>query len=266
MHEDPTSAQHDLPFVQDDLQGDPPTKSLHFASWELQSRMRLDQPDALDVEYTRTMMGFLLFNSRPASIAMIGLGGGSLAKFCHRHLSESRIAVIEINPLVIALRDEFKVPRDSHRFQVIEGDGADYVAHAQQGVDVLLVDGFDGAGMPDRLATQAFYDHCQQALSPDGVMVVNLHVEHPQYEVFIARIERSFGANVLKVPVKREGNNIVFACNADLLEQQRRSAARQAQWLDKVAWADLKPIWAQVADALWRHHAGFPLGRNPACP
>lgn len=247
MPEHPMSIKHDLPLVQDDVQGDTPTKSLHFASWELQSRMRLDKPDALDVEYTRTMMGFLLFNSRPASIAMIGLGGGSLAKFCHRHLSQTRIAVVEINPFVIALRGEFKVPRDSDRFQVIEGDGADFVAQAPPGCDVLMVDGFDGTGMPDRLATQAFYDDCQQMLSPDGIMVVNLHVEHPQYEVFVARIERSFGAtNVLKVPVKREGNSVVFASNARLFERQRLAATR----FDKQVWAELEPIFAQVLAAL----------------
>ena len=46
------------------------------------------------------MMGFLLFKPEPGNIAMIGLGGGSLAKFCHRDLPRSRIQAIEINPHV----------------------------------------------------------------------------------------------------------------------------------------------------------------------
>ena len=37
------------------------------------------------------MMGFLLFKPQPRSIGMIGLGGGSLAKFCYRYLSRTRI-------------------------------------------------------------------------------------------------------------------------------------------------------------------------------
>jgi hypothetical protein len=39
--------------------------------------MRLKEPYALDLEYTRAMMGFLLFRREPSDIALIGLGGGS---------------------------------------------------------------------------------------------------------------------------------------------------------------------------------------------
>jgi spermidine synthase len=55
------------------------SKSLHFTLGELQSRMLTHQPWRLDLDYTRTMMGFLLFQPAPVHIGMIGLGGGSLA-------------------------------------------------------------------------------------------------------------------------------------------------------------------------------------------
>ena len=110
--------QHVKPFVYENLT----SKALLFSICEIQSRMRLEDPYALDLEYTRTMMGFLLFQPDPKQIAMIGLGGGSLAKFCHRHLPRARIQVVEINPHVISLRDEFHVPPDDERFRVIHGD------------------------------------------------------------------------------------------------------------------------------------------------
>ncbi len=252
-----------LPFVQEDVQGSKRTKAMHFASWELQSRMRVDEPDALDVEYTRTMMGFLLFNAVPRSIAMIGLGGGSLAKFCHRHLPGAHTTAVEINPHVIALRDEFCVPPDGERFQVIEGDGAEFLARTEQRFDVLMVDGFDDAGMPDRLATQAFYDHCHQALTPDGLLVVNLHDQHPQLEVFIGRIERSFGAHVLKVAVKREGNSVVFASRRALVGPQWGGAVlRPPPGFDARAWADLLPTLKQVMESL--HCESLPSARRDA--
>ena len=62
----------DLPFVVHDRG----TRSLHFTYGELQSRMRDDRPEALEVDYTRTMMGFLLLQPDPRRIAMIGLLGG----------------------------------------------------------------------------------------------------------------------------------------------------------------------------------------------
>jgi spermidine synthase len=56
------------------------------------------------------MMLVLLFNPAPRSILMIGLGGGSLPKYCHRHLPQCDITVVEINPAVISLREAFQVP------------------------------------------------------------------------------------------------------------------------------------------------------------
>ena len=103
------------PFVHDN--GD--TRSLHFTLDELQSRMNKRHPWRLEVDYTRTMMGFLLLVPEPASISMVGLGGGSLAKFCYRQLPACRITVVEINPYVIALRRDFCVPDDDVRFEVL---------------------------------------------------------------------------------------------------------------------------------------------------
>ena len=64
---------------------------MSFDEVSVQSRMRLDDPTALDLDYSRVMMAFLLLQPQPESILMIGLGGGSLAKYCHRHLPQARI-------------------------------------------------------------------------------------------------------------------------------------------------------------------------------
>ncbi len=106
------------------------TTSLHFAGNEIQSQMWKHDPEALALEYTQTMMGFVLFNLAPSRIAMVGLGGGSLAKFCHRHLPDSDIVVVEINAQVLALRETFQVPSDDARFRVLLGDGAERCARA----------------------------------------------------------------------------------------------------------------------------------------
>ncbi len=135
---------HAKPFIH----STPTTKALHFSLSETQSRMDIRRPDALSLEYTRSMMGFLLFEPMPASIAMVGLGGGSLAKFCHRHLPQADIYVVEVNPHVIALRDEFLVPPDGPRFRIVPGDGADFVHKPPHLFNVLLVDGYDEHGLP----------------------------------------------------------------------------------------------------------------------
>jgi spermidine synthase len=120
------------------------------------------------------MMGFLGAQPAPKNILMIGLGGGSLVKFCHRHLPNSKITVLEIDAAVIALREQFLIPPDDARLQVLHCDALDYLAHNSSSWDVILLDGFDGVGMVEALSSAAFFASCQAALSAGGVLVVNM--------------------------------------------------------------------------------------------
>jgi len=198
-------------------------RSLHFAIGETQSRMDVLHPNRLEVSYTRIMMGFLLFVPAPASIGMIGLGGGSLAKFCYSTLHSACIEVSEVNPHVIALREQFAIPDDDHRFKIIRTDGAEFVRASPGRFDGLLVDGYDGAGLPARLGSQSFYDHCASALSANGVMVANLNLDTPRDAQQITRMRRSFGGQALVVE-DAGGNKIAFGTNGAVFRDVRRSA------------------------------------------
>lgn len=183
--------------------------TLYFCIGSVQSQMRQDRPDHLVLSYTCTMMAFLLFNRCPKAIAMIGLGGGSMAKWCYRELPSTDITVAEINPHVIALRDYFYVPPDNERFRVNCEDGAKYVAKKSNELDVLLVDGFGADGQPPELCTQEFYAACWNALTGCGVMAVNLCGWGDRTN--ISRIKNAFDDRALVVTPHDGGNRVVFA-------------------------------------------------------
>ncbi len=168
-------------------------RSLHFTSQEIQSSMSLLNPDALEIEYTRMMMGFLLFKPMPQHILMVGLGGGSLPKFCYRYLPQSRITVVEIDPAVIALRDTFMVPPDGERFQVVQADAAQYMRERDGDADVVLLDGYVAGGIPAPLCTAGFYADCHRALRADGLLVGNFHVNHADHHRYLERLRTVFG-------------------------------------------------------------------------
>jgi len=185
--------------------------SLNFDGLSVQSEMFIDAPDDLVIGYTRAMMSFLLLDPAPKRIAMIGLGGGSLAKYCYRYLPATEIVVIEINAGVIALRNEFAIPADDARFQVVLGDGAAWVRDTLQAPDVLIVDGFDAQGLPAPLSSQRFYDDCFESLADNGIMAVNLWGGYPNYASYVARINNSFDYRTVIVDADDSVNKIVLA-------------------------------------------------------
>ncbi len=206
-------------------------RHLLFSHDSVQSTMKIDDPDGLACEYTRRMMSFLLFAPEPREIVMIGLGGGSLAKFCYRHLRDARITTVEIDADVIALRDEFAIPLDDARFQVIHADGARYLAQRSEPIDVLIVDAFDELGVAPSLATSEFYKHASRTLAHDGVLVMNMSGEQSRYDAHLQRIYAAFGDLGFIAPVRSSENDLLFAFKSapriGTSELQARAASLQ---------------------------------------
>src|SRR5206468_8317735 len=111
-------------------------RHLYFDLRAVQSSMRLHEPDTIVTAYAQKMMAFLLFNRAPRHILLLGLGGGSLVKFCHRHLRNTRLTVVEIDPEVVKLRECFQIPPDDERLRVILADGADFIREGEWTSDI----------------------------------------------------------------------------------------------------------------------------------
>src|SRR5882757_4409269 len=141
-------------------------RRLQFDLFTVQSAMHREHPDRVILAYTRKMMAFLLFNRTPARILLLGLGGGSLAKFCYRRLPYTSITTVEVNRDVIALREEFRIPRDDDRFRVICADAADYMAQLGLSQDVILADACDPEGIAPKLNAIEFYQDAHRCLAP----------------------------------------------------------------------------------------------------
>lgn len=187
-------------------------RSLHLGSDTVQSSMRISDPTELVLSYTRAMMGFMLFHPQPRHFLMIGLGGGSLAKFCYHRLETSAVTVIENNPKVVAAaRMYFELPENDQRLRVVEDDGAAFVRVNPNSCDVLMVDAYDGHSQVLALASEGFYADAFAALDANGVMVVNLWSSDDRFDLFLQRIERAFDGMVLCLPAERRGNVAVFA-------------------------------------------------------
>lgn len=222
-------------------------REMYFSFDGVQSRIKRGQPSMLDVDYTKTMMGFMLAKPQPEHILMIGLGGGSLPKFCYHNLA-SRITVVEVNPHVIELRHEFEVPADDERFRVVRADGAAYVQHLAPLFDVIIVDAFDEVGQPPELCSRDFYKNCYGALQPGGLMVVNLFSRSSS--IFARRsIDDVFEGCAKSVDVGDDGNCIVFASKRSSMSTRSMSLSWALQALGPQARAQLAAEFERILAA-----------------
>ncbi|MFC5577863.1 fused MFS/spermidine synthase [Lysobacter niabensis] len=219
------------------------TIELQFVRGTSQSQMLTREPDRLLIDYTRTMLGALVLAPRPRSIGIVGLGGGSQAKYCYRHLPGARIEVVENNPHVLALRRRFHIPDDDARFQVFLDDGARFLQVRRGRYDLLLVDAYDETGIPAALSTQAFYDDCRASLAEGGAMAINLY--GADCDAHLERLQQAFGTErVMELREPRQSNSVVLAWAG------ARAADDEAMTLSAEARDDLASVFAGVRDAL----------------
>jgi len=189
-------------------------RSLHLGSVTIQSAMRLRDPFALELTYTRGIMCFLLFKNNVKDMLTIGLGGGSVAKHVYTNCPDIKSTIVEINPKVIQVsRNQFYVPENDERFEVIETDGLQYLAEHINATDVLLIDAFDSNGIPPNFCSQDFFDQCSVTLKRDGIFVINLWGSDKNFDIYLQRIEQSFEHRVLIMRTGKPGNIVVFGFN-----------------------------------------------------
>ena len=202
----------------------------------IQSAMRISAPDRIELDYVRAMMVFLLFHPDPREVLMVGLGAGSMARFIHRNIPETRVAVIEINPGVVTVaRKYFHFPPEDERLEVVIGDGAEILPRRRASCDVLVVDGFVNGEPARTLCTQSFYESAFAALREPGIMVANFMADDKKIERHFDRIEKAFGRAPTLLLAEEEDNLIAFA--------HRGGPAR-------IAWTELKAR-ARAADRLF---------------
>ena len=205
-----------LPDVNFSDYGD--VRCLHLGTEWIQGTMLLDSPYDIELEYVQRMMAWLLF-VEPASLGkrhamQLGLGAGTLTKFCRKKL-RMKTTAIEINPQVVAAcRLWFKLPADDTKLEVVLGDAAVVAKHPHWhgSVDALQVDLYDEEAAAPVLDSEDFYADCRKLLTLDGCMSVNLFGRSSSFDATLAKITAAFGADaVWAFRATREGNTVVLA-------------------------------------------------------
>jgi spermidine synthase len=223
---------------------------LHFGSPWVQGAMRLSDPVALELAYVRDMMAWLLLLEPPAQILQLGLGAGSLTRFCYRHCRQSEITVVEVSRVVIeAAHRWFKLPRPDERLDIVRADAGVYVARprVRGRFGVVQVDLYDEDAAGPVLDSEDFYRGCHAALATPGVMTVNLFGRHTSFKRSLTRI-RSVFDDVVTLAPRDEGNLVVLALKGPPLRVDRRTLFERADYI-KAHYGLVARGWAKTIRA-----------------
>ncbi len=188
-------------------------RSLYFGSRYLQSSMSLSRPQQLLLSYTRYMLLGLPILDTPEGILIIGIGAGSLTRFCHHHFPACRIDAVDCSSRVIDLaRGYFRLP-DNEQVRIHCREGLAFLRELpqQSRFDLILVDAFDHQGMSETVYTDPFFESCAAVLTGHGILSCNLWSGDPQRLAGIrSALSRHFPGH-LYIPVPNRGNIVALA-------------------------------------------------------
>ncbi len=179
-----------------------------------ESGIDLNDPSRIIVPYVKYLFAGSVVSPDPANVLVIGLGGGGFNRLFNEVYPNATLTSVEIDPKVLELAKEYMGFTESPKNQVAIRDGRSFVRRSSETYDWIILDAFHGSVVPPHLKTREFYEEISQRLSPDGLVISNIHDDSELFFYDLATYRAAFRDFVmLKVP--GTGNVIVLAANWD---------------------------------------------------
>ncbi len=194
--------------VTEDEQG---LRSLQFEKGGArQSTVKVGDPDHLEIPYVRVTMAGLAFCEKPQRVLVVGLGGGSIPGFLHKHYPQTTIDVVDIDPDVVTVAKRFFGFREDAKMRAHVADGRKFIEDCRQPYDIIVLDAYGTDSIPYSLATVEFIRSVKRALSPRGIVVSNVWGSplNPLYGGMVRTYQEVF--DELYVFTMEEAGNVIL--------------------------------------------------------
>lgn len=211
-------------------------RSLHLGTINKQSAMDIYNPFNLAMEFSRVMMLALLFHSAPQRVLLLGLGGGSMAKFLWKYFPKCHVDAIDNDPDVASISySYFDLPK-SKRIKIHIADAIEFVDQSPSSTyDFVFIDLFIGSGMPSCVSTEGFFRNCHRILKPGGLLSWNTWASASEEMMHksIQDLCKGFSRDMLILPTAEGGNNIFLAFKQPFRYYSLTRLQKNAQRLKK---------------------------------
>lgn len=139
-----------------------------------QSVVKPGDPDHIELPYAKTMLVGLAFVETPRRMLVVGLGGGTIPGFLHKHYPRAAVDVVEIDPDVVEVARKYFGFPESKGLEVHVEDGRRFIENCTEPYDIIFLDAYGNDFIPYHLATREFLRAVRKALRPGGVVVGNV--------------------------------------------------------------------------------------------
>lgn len=198
-----------------------------------QSCMNPKRPKEMIFPYTRMMLASLLVVPEPRRILVVGLGGGTLPQALEEIYPEARLTVLEIDPAVTKVAQEYFGYAPSARTEVVEQDARVFTKRTMrridadtEGYDLVMLDAFNGDYIPEHLLTREYLMETRALMRPGGVLAANTFALSQLYDHESTTYTSVFG-KFLNLRLAETGNRVILAQKAggsDLIASHDRKA------------------------------------------
>lgn len=195
----------------------------------------------------------------PSRILVVGLGGGTSARYFAERYPDAEVVALELDPGVVSVaRTHFGLPS---RVTVHIEDARAHLERDDSHYDVMIVDAFQFPYAPFQLATRELYALLHGKLSPGGAVMVNAGRKGPHLDVVHA-VAKTLGtafAHVNGVNVPHTTNSILVGTDHPL------ERARGVEDLSLPPW-DLSQLMRLPRLHRWDTPAGTPVLDDDRAP
>ena len=145
---------------------------------------------------------------------ILGLGGGSVAKWVRKYFSDSKIIGVDIDPVIVELGRKY-LELEKTKVEIEIKDAYSWLKQKSRikKYDLILVDIYKGYAVPEIFETDKFLDLIVKILAKKGIVIFNrLYFNDRRTKAikFANKLEKVFS----KVDYFYPEANIMFICSA----------------------------------------------------
>jgi spermidine synthase len=142
-------------------------RTYHAVMWKA-------DPIALFLPYSQLMVASLALVAEPKRGLILGHGGGSLAKWLAHQWPELELDVVEFDPAVVRMAEDYFFYRRPPQHHVHVRDARVFLSSTDRTYDLIWVDAFARQMIPFHLTTVEFFAALRAHLTPNGILALNL--------------------------------------------------------------------------------------------